>query len=410
FQSLNKDEIILLHNYYQPNITPILVMEVMADLKKEIDKVEKSEKRVIDFANKLLPYNSGVNLFFMEILVNDLLHGNTPIEHTPLLGSSEMVETTEGKKGFHIKESPQEEALSRWRSGNFNDSEKELAALWREYTTQKDLLENLKENLKNKLTVNEAFKSLDEVKLYIEELIEKPEIQTELLVFIISEFGINNKIAAEILLRWEQTENKLLKEFAPYALFCCKVKLIFDFALRHSIVGTRPTNMLDLQYLYYLPFCKVFSTNDKFQKSIANLLIDSKQKNVDGTVLKADLKKLVEYRATLFEKKDIERTKKEPPQIPDTLTYQLWNEYFDWPSKIPPSKEKDKQYYKDKMDEFIKAKKPGSPMKDIDETEFIVMERYYRPIDLCPCGSGKMFKDCCLPKDYFEQMRKKHSG
>ncbi len=46
FQSLSAREIISLHNYYRPTITPILVMEIMADLKKEYDKTEDSNKRV----------------------------------------------------------------------------------------------------------------------------------------------------------------------------------------------------------------------------------------------------------------------------------------------------------------------------------------------------------------------------
>jgi hypothetical protein len=89
FQSLSFPEIISLHNYYRPTITPILVMEIMADLKKEFDKTDDSNKRVQDFAKKLMPYNSAVNIHYLEILTGELLYGNSDFNFRPVLGNSE---------------------------------------------------------------------------------------------------------------------------------------------------------------------------------------------------------------------------------------------------------------------------------------------------------------------------------
>lgn len=411
FQSLNFDEIILLHNYYRPNITPILTMEILADLKKNFDNSADSNKRVRDFAKKLLPYNSGVNINFMELFVGDLLYGNTTIDYTPVLGCSELVKSDSGKVGFHFKESPQEKSISRWRDGEFLEAEKELAILWRNYTTQKDLLNNLKETLKNKIKITEKFKTLDELNSYIDSLLSNPKSQDELLLFLISEFGVTAESASKVLFRWSQSDIKSIKSFAPYAFFCAKVKLLFDFALRFDLVGIRPTNMLDLQYFYYLPFAKLFTSSDNFQKLLAPYLIDSNQDFIDGIEFKKDLKKLVEYRATIFEKKDILRTQNEPPRIPDSLTYKLWNKYFDWPPKYKRLDSKGPDNYKELMDEFINAKgtKVDSGKNIKDGIEFIVREHNLKTTDLCICGSGKLFKDCCLPKDYFEK-NKIHGG
>lgn len=409
FQSLNFEEIILLHNYYRPNITPILTMEILGDLKKDFDGSIKASGRVENFAKKLLPYNSAVNLFYRELLVADLVNGDTPIDYTPVLGSSKLVKSESGKIGFHFRESPQEKAISRWREGKFLEAEKELAQIWRESTTEKDLLENLKESLKSKIKIEEKFHSLDDLNEYLIQLLQETDQQECFLIFLIAEFGVSAENASKILFRWSQAENKSLNEFAPYAFHCCKVKIFFDFALRYNLVGTRPTNMLDLQYFYYLPFAKLFTSNDKFQKRLAPYLIDANQEFIDGAELKQDLKNLVEYRSTLFEKKDIERTQEEPPRLPDSLTYKLWNKYFDWPpkykSKIPP---RPKEYFKEKMDEFIDAKKTNttSAKDSLRDVEFIVREHNMKPTDLCFCGSGKMFKDCHLPKDYEENPKK----
>ncbi|HSV87836.1 MAG TPA: SEC-C domain-containing protein [Bacteroidales bacterium] len=411
FQSLSFDEIILLHNYYRPNITPILTMEILADLKKDFDNSADANKRVQDFAKKLLPYNSSVNINFMELFVADLLYGNKAIDYTPVLGCSEIVKSDSGKVGVHFKESPQEKSISRWRDGEFIEAEKELAILWRNYTTQKDLLTNLKTTLKDKIQIPEKFKTLDELNKYIESLLSSSDTQEELLLFLISEFGVSAENASKILFRWSQSDDKSVKKFAPYAYHCAKVKLLFDFALRFDLVGTRPTNMLDLQYFYYLPFAKLFTSSDNFQKLMAPYLIDSNQEFIDGLEFKKDLKKLVEYRATLFEKKDILRTQNEPPQLPDSLTYKLWNKYFDWPPKYKRIDSKVPDNSKELMDEFINAKgaKIDSGKNVKDGFEFFVREHYLKPTDLCICGSGKLFKDCCLPKDYFEK-NKIHGG
>ncbi|WP_319589542.1 SEC-C domain-containing protein [uncultured Draconibacterium sp.] len=386
-------------------------MEILADLKKDFDNSKNANKRVQDFAKKLLPYNSAVNIFYMELFAGDLIYGNTTIDYTPVLGSSELVKSDSGKIGFHFKESPQEKAISRWRDGEFLIAEKELASIWRTNTTQKDLLVNLKETLKDKIKIKESFKNLEDLNQHVNLFLENPVIQEELLIFLISEFGVSAENASLIFFRWAQAENKSVKVFAPYAFFCGKVKILFDLALRFDLVGTRPTNLLDLQYLYYLPFAKLFTSNDKFQKSLAPFLMDSNQEFIDGMELKNDLKNLANYRSTLYEKKDILRTQNEPPQIPDSLTYKIWNKYFDWPPKYKSLISKTPDNYKETMDEFINAKKTNAdPGKNIKgDVEFLVREHFMKPTDICFCGSGKMFKDCCLPKDYFEKM-KKHGG
>lgn len=409
FQSLNFDEIILLHNYYRPNITPILIMEILGDLKKDFDGSIKASTRVEIFAKKLLPYNSAVNVFYRELLVADLINGDIPIDYCPIVGSSNLVKSESGKIGFHFRESPQEKVISRWREGDFLKVEEELAKIWRQKTTENDLLENLKKSLKSKVQIQENFNSLDDLNEYLVQLLENKEQQEHLLFFLIVEFGVLAQNASKIFFRWSQTVDKSLKEFAPYAFHCCKVKMFFYFALRCNLVGTRSTNMLDLEYFYYLPFAKFFASNDKFQKILAPYLIDENQEFIDGAELKQDLKNLVEYRSTIFEKKDIERTQDEPPRLTDSLTYKLWNKYLDWPPKYEfKTSPRPKEYFKEKMDEFIGAKTTTttSAKDSFKNVEFIVREHNMKPTDLCFCGSGKMFKDCHLPKDYKENHKK----
>ena len=378
------------------------MMEIMADLKKEFDTTVASIKRVQDFAKKLLPYNSSVNIFFMELFLGDLLYGKTIIDYTPVLGCSELVKSESGKLGFHFRESPQERAISRWRDGDFVEAEKELAQIWRNYTTQKELLENLKESLKDKIKIPENFNSIEELNIHVNNLHDNPNTQEEILIFLISEFGVSAENASQIFFRWSQSNSKNVKSFAPYAYFCGKVKLLFELSLRFNLVGTRPTNIVDLQYLFYLPFTKLFASSDKFHILLAPYLLDSKQDFIDGRELKNDLKRLNEYRDSLSDVNDIKRTQNEPPQLPDSLTYKIWHKYFYWPSKHNRIDIKGPDNYKEIMNEFISAKRTNTDLfNKKDGIEFIVKEHNLKLTDLCICGSGKLFKDCCYTKGHY---------
>src|SRR5712664_1058410 len=68
----------------------------------------------------------------------------------------------------------------------------------------------------------------------------------------------------------------------------------------HSL-DTLPTQLLrnvkerhtvDLAYLYYLPFCSVFTSKDNFHMQIGPLFLDPEQSFVNGIDLKEDLKRL----------------------------------------------------------------------------------------------------------------------
>lgn len=397
FQMLSFDEIILLHNYFIPNICPILVMEVLGDLKKEVGTESYSKERVIDFSRKLLPYHSAVNVNYQKLISEELIGNKIPFDNRPLLGNVTPVQAADGQKGLHIDVSQEEKAINRWKEGDFTTIDEITADVWRAVTTEKDILVNLKEKLKDSALGEREIKKIEDLCPYVDEILNDENKQSDLLSFIISEFSIDTSIAGNIFLRWEQSECKSINEFAPYTFFCCRVKLIFNLVLKNELFGgVRPTNLLDLEYLYYLPFCYVFSSNDKFHKRMIPLVIGEHHTFISGEELKADLKNLVSYRSTLSEKKDIERTQREPPQIPTSLIYQLWAKYFNWPNKQKREvSDKEFEAMKKKMDEMIDASENGNTT-NTDNPDFIVKKHWMRPTDLCPCGSGKQLKDCHL--------------
>lgn len=76
--------------------------------------------------------------------------------------------------------------------------------------------------------------------------------------------------------------------------------LFFYFSLAADLISpNRPSNKIDIAYLYYLPFCMVFTSNDNLHKQAVPLFLRKDQVFIPGAELKADLKKLDEHYSQL---------------------------------------------------------------------------------------------------------------
>lgn len=357
FHSFGHEEILLLHRYYWVNITPILVMEVLGDLKKETDEGDLNTKRVIDFANKLFPFNSSTNTHYLNLVEAELLgNENLPL-YKPIVDSAQLVQMEDGKKGVKINSSQERLAIDRWKEGNFLDSDKTLSQVWRDTTSQKDLLNNVKNHFVSSFPFFGQLKNQKDILACFDTQFNQPDFQLTTLQLFIEEFSISASKASQIFYRWEISTDKSIQNFAPYALHCMRTRFLFYIALRNGIITTRPTNWLDLEYLYYLPFCRVFLSNDKFHDEIVPYLINKNQLYIKGNLMKEDLKKIIEIKKQLTGK-ELLRAEKEPPHNPELLAYKIWSEmYADWPPKKDwePSAE-EHQMMNDMITKFRNAK------------------------------------------------------
>ena len=88
-----------------------------------------------------------------------------------------------------------------------------------------------------------------------------------------------------------------LREFAPYFRHTFGVDLFFHLAIAADHISrVRPKgkadNKVDIAYVYYLPFCHVFVSNDKLHKRVVPLFLREDQSFIVGEDLKADLQSL----------------------------------------------------------------------------------------------------------------------
>lgn len=401
-QSLSINEIIILNKYYLLNIVPVLTIEILGDLNK-LSKHTLSEKKVTELANKLLPFDSGVNVHYKDSIIASLLGHDVKMDRRPIIGGGRPVLTKDGEKGIVFEETPEEKAMLRWRNGDFTEAEKILAERWRESTRGVDL-ENFKKHLKAVYNAIPKFNTLEDLKRFLENLLIQPTYQTNFLTLLIYEFNLNFEIAQKIFHKWEAEGQKIIQTFSPYAFYCFSVNLFFQFGLMNNLIGTRATNRVDLEYAYYFPFCMAFGSNDKFHESISPYFLKPNQSFISGQELKSDLSAIYDKWNVLDEKGRSEwrlQFGSAPPRNPESISSMLWQKYMsskkdqgDIASNL--SEEQNK-----KLAAFIRSKidgEIGSPTSkdnfNSDEADFIIRKSKIRINDFCPCGSGKQFKDC----------------
>lgn len=409
FQSLSLPELEKLSRYFKHNIVPVLVMEILGDLKKDFDPEKRSAVEIVgDFAKKLFPMESVVNGYYRSLIQVELAGGKIPLDGRPFLQMEKLVQAEDGSKGYIVKETEEEVAIHKWKEGSFSEADHMLSQIWRDTTTQEDALKNLQKILKN-FSIPKL-NSLKDVNLSVEEIISNPNFQEQLLAHIIDFYGGDSINGFEIFKSWISAGKPLLRDCFPYSNYCLKVDLLFLFSLKNELIGVRPTNKVDLEYLFYLPFCNVFTSNDKIHKQLVPLIIRKNQMFVIGEDLKIDLKQIVQF----LDGKDLEEKRKfasNPPINDTSLTFQIWKRYLNYPRsnfKNMKLSQVDREYAKSQMDKFIRASE-GEKVEFIngESGEFIVRKTYLSQNDNCFCGSGKKVIDCCLTKEEFVRQAKR---
>jgi hypothetical protein len=174
-------------------------------------------------------------------------------------------------------------------------------------------------------------------------------------------------------------------------MYCYEVVCLYYIGINNSLCGERLTNLLDLEYLFYAPFARVFSTNDKFLKNLFFAVQPTDTFFVTLQELKDDFLK---FRAVTEEGKVFD----EPP-IKDSETYRIWDTVFDLEltRKLKPSADELKKKEAE-LEEILKIAQSGKEGKFEGEADFVVKEMFLSPDDPCPCKSGKALKDCHFPK------------
>lgn len=397
FQSLNHQEIAILTRYFTINITQVLIIEIIADLTKGVES-DLNKDEVVKIAKKVHPKDTAFNHYFREILVQDLLLGNVELKWAKIFIDAIPVKDSSGKIGYQARTSAEDKAFNKWKKGDFNFSDEFLAKRWRELTSEIDL-DELISNLKTNKFFQKKLRSLEEASAYLNSFLSENS-GDDLLKILINDFSIEPEDATQIFYRWETNNYTGLKEFSHFGFFCLKTVTLFYLALVNELITKRPTNRVDLEYIFYLPFCNIFVSDDKFHRRIVPEVLLGYNDFVRGQELKEDLNRIAVH---VKHNKDQEFLRR-PPKLPNSIVYNLWKKHTsksathdDLLSNMSDSEKEELLKKLNKQWESTK-KRAGPKSTNVEEHDFFIREREILVTDPCICGSGIEFRNCCLKK------------
>jgi hypothetical protein len=183
-------------------------------------------------------------------------------------------------------------------------------------------------------------KSFAETKAFVTEIMHQHGGRYSFLKTACELLSVPEHLRGKVVERWKSTGAPHFTDFAPYAAYVLSVDLFFNFNLAADLISAnRPSNKIDIAYLYYLPFCMVFTSNDNLHAQTVPLFLRKDQVFIRGMELKADLHKLDEYYSRLpddVKETGIMRFAQEPPADNEYLITGLWDRFLPhWRKRHP---------------------------------------------------------------------------
>lgn len=329
-QALSADEAVWLDNFYESNITPLFFIETLADLEKEVRSGRTPEQIVGDIALKAPDMQVHPNAHHLRLMEAELYGWDTIAMdgRGVLTGGKPMI--LEGQKGLIFSRPPEQEALHRWQTHDFFGIERGFAKAWRAALSVSDY-EQRYQFFRQKFLGGKSLRNFREVKARTDECIDQEDQEAAFRLGMVL-FNIVPDAQAQIIQRWRAAGKPTITQFVPYFGFLYSVDLFFYLALASDLISRdRPSNKVDLAYLYYLPFCRVFTSGDKLHERAAPLFMRDDQTFVSGQDLKTDLAKLDAYYSALPDEVKcggLYKFASTPPDDSSFLVTRLWDRYL----------------------------------------------------------------------------------
>jgi hypothetical protein len=301
FQALSSRELSTARSHFIQNFVPLLAFEILADLSKT-GGAATPEDQVTRLARKFFGSGRALSMDYRRLCIQDLAGNSFPMDGRIIPHDMNVFQTPDGRTGGMIEPSPLNLAIIRWSKGQFEEYEKLLAKAWRELTTGLTL-EEFRDQLNSRHVIVPRAESPEEVAGISESLSTDIGLQEVWLEWLVSQLTPSRGFVSLIKGRWQANRPLRIRDFAPYAHFCLLAQLAVLVAVWSRLVAWKPTNILDLQYLYYLPFCMAFVSNDGLHKVIAPILLRDDQDFVEGTELKRDLRRIADSWDSLDERR-----------------------------------------------------------------------------------------------------------
>ncbi len=384
-EALAPDEAVWLDQFFLSNITPLFFMETLADLEKEMRKGRRPEAVVGSLAEKTPDMQSTASVHHSRLFNGELLgQENVPMDGRIPRGGGNVVEL-DGKKGIFYGKAPEDEALERWYRQEFLDIERQFARVWRREIPNLDL-EGIYRFFGSWFLIGKP-KTFAEARTLSQAYIDgsPPE---DSLKFGLTLFGIPDTGRQQVLHRWVNAGRPPLKSFVPYFHFLYSIELFFNLCIAADLISReRPSNKLDIAYLYYLPFCNVFTSGDKLHASTVPLFLREDQSFVSAQDLKAGLRQLDSLYSALPEetrKSGFHHFASYPPLDDSYLVTRLWDKHMrpEWRAGAnrPPLDPRASEALRELLDKIERDGKQATSDQSIsiEEASFMQITRRVR--------------------------------
>jgi hypothetical protein len=405
-ESLNLDEAVLMDNFYMSTITPLFFVECLADLEKKIASKSTPEQLVGSLADRTPESQSYPNVHHMTVLNAELgrQFDLSTVFGRVMLAGGQPVQLGD-RKGFVFRQSPEAEALERWTKRQFLEVERNIAKGWRRSLTRVNF-DAMVKAVMAELGHWRKPKTLADAKQIADTIIDYMDPEW-LLRFGLDLLGVP-EATDWVIEDWTAGRRPPLRDHVPYFVFMLTINIFFCLVLPTQLLrNVKASHQVDLAYLYYLPFCSVFTSKDTFHAQIVPLFLGPNQTFVNGVDFKEDLKKLNAYYSALPE--DVLKTglinfAAFPPDDTGFFVTRMWDQYLPpWRNiKSQPKRERDPEEERRILEEVRQLSESpdlqAHDERDIDKVNYVKLERSVHP------RKGKWLR---FSEDQIQRMRER---
>ena len=320
FHALKSCEMHKLTNYFQWNIVDILLKEILCDFLKET-KTASSRNEASILADKVSQFDSVQNMNYIELCLANLYGHEVLMDCRPIVAPTTINTLEDGRRVALIDGTAFTKIIHRWQRGEFNKQDRDSANIWQDIKDSSKA-DNCVQFLQANHIIIPTSTSIDELRIVVDGLLRNPKMQQVFLSMFLAYQDVDHTIKYNIKNRLKQCPYSLPKA-APYAFYCLKVFVLFLGAYKFDLLlEKKKDDQIDLEYLFYLPFCHVFSSNDKFHRTLAPPLMRKDHLFLSGE----DLKKGIQEIESLPAHKETMNAKcvPIPPMPKESIIREVW--------------------------------------------------------------------------------------
>lgn len=366
-EMLSVDEAAIFDMLDMGNVSPVFMVEAIADLSKVPPGSRTVEKIVSDLANKSPSLHSYPNVEYSRLCLGELFGQRVEMRGVPARGGGRIVRKDE-KLVLIYDESEEAKSFNRWQDGEFLELERQFARTWRMQMESVDhrVLADL---VRSALNINERPKTYADAYRIADEIVQG-RTTSALLRVATTLLGTVSEVHRDINERWDKNGRPHITAFAPFTAYCLLVELFFHICIDKELISPdRPSNRVDISYLFYLPFCELFVSNDRIHRATAPLFLRGGQQFVFGGELKGDLTRLDKRYNSLSEDEKaagLFYIARYPPEDDLFLTTRLWKAFG---RRTEPAEQTISPDFRAKLLVEMKGMENGEPISPVEAAD-----------------------------------------